>query len=315
MTASLTPSFLFGRAYGVVIGQIGQGTGKFYGNFPLANSLLGGGPFQPSPLRIAFDIEKTAKSTSNKAKIQIYNLSTQSRAQFPKGGYSILLYAGYNSLHDLIYFGDVAYVASERKGPDIISLFECGEAERVLTYGTFQQTYPPGIRVNKIISDVISMLSAQGVTPSSQLANALKNNGGTLIPTKIYNKGVVFDSSVRTVLDTILPPLNLKWFIQNNVVQVLSITGNNGELAAFISKNTGMIGVPSQGANGMVKFRSLLNSSLMPGTYAQLQSETVNGTFTIQKATFQGDSHDQKWEVECEAFQTQGALQDRKSVV
>lgn len=293
-----TPTYLFGRTYGVVIGIQGQNQGVFYGNFSLPNSLLGG-PFQSSALRVTFEIEKTAKSTSNKAKISIYNLSKTSREKFPKGGYAIQLYAGYQSIYESIYFGDIANVSSERKGGDIITSFECGEAERILEYAHFERSYKPGTTVAKIIGDLSSALNLQGVSTGPVIG----------VPVQVYNSGVSFNGAVKNILDVLLPPLNLKWFIQNNYLQIIPITGNNGELAALVSKTTGMIGVPSQGNNGMVKFKSLLNPGLMPGAYAVVQSETVNGTFTIQKSTFKGDSHGDNWEVECEAFQTKGAQQ------
>jgi hypothetical protein len=50
-------------------------------------------------LRVSFEIEKTSESTSNKAKIMIYNLNEDNRAFFESESLSVILSAGYKGIY------------------------------------------------------------------------------------------------------------------------------------------------------------------------------------------------------------------------
>lgn len=264
--------FLFTRQWAVSIGTQGQ-TGSLYPN-----------------LHTTFDIEKTSISTSNKAKIALYNLNKTSRIKFVKGMF-IQLQAGYQGLIETLYVGDIVRATSERKKGDIITTFECGDAERQLINAHFDGSYPAGVKVVQIIQDV---------------AKALGVNVGTVIGIQdiSYNAGFSASGSCKHILDRVLANMNLEWSIQNGYLQILPKKAHNGEEAIVISKETGMIGVPSQGTD-CYTFDALLNPKLMPGQPVQIISETVNGFFKIRKAHFEGDTRGNKWNVKCEAVKIQ----------
>src|SRR5271166_3515083 len=105
---SPSAQYLFKRSYSVQIGPPNQTTALQYGTI--------GTP--PSPLRIRFEIEKNLFGTSpNHSKIDIFNLSIQTR-QAIKKGYLIQLKAGYNGLIGTIFTGNVFNTKSDREGPD-----------------------------------------------------------------------------------------------------------------------------------------------------------------------------------------------------
>ena len=270
------PQYLFNRKWLVAIGQQGQ-PGNAY-----------------DKLRVVFDIDKNLFSSPNKSKIGVYNLTlTQRRgisiANPATGqlGDIVRLDAGYQDLVETLYIGDIARAKSERKGADIITTFECGDSEKQLIYSHFEQSYPPGTTLVRIITDC---------------AKALGVNIGTIlgVPTKTYNSGVSFSGSVKGTLDKILAFQALEWSVQNGTLNIIPTTAHLGTEAVLISKETGMIGVPSQGEE-FLQFTSLLNPKLVPGALVFLETQTVNGSFKIRRSHFEGDSHGQKWQVECEA--------------
>jgi len=259
---------LFNRQYAVTIGLPGQEG------------------YQYTDLRVTFDITKTSESTSNKAKIALVNLNKESISKFTKG-YLIRLEAGYDDLIETVYLGDVVRATSERHGADVITTFECGDGEHQLVNAVFDRSYPPNTKYVDIITD---------------LAKALDVDIGTVIgiQNKSLGSGFVCTGSVRRNLNQLLKNQKLEWSIQNGALQILPISSHVGEEAILISKETGLIGVPSEGTD-FYKFNSLLNPKLIPGRIVQLTSSTLNGVLRIRKAQFEGDSSGQKWDVVVEA--------------
>lgn len=260
--------FLFNRQWKVTIGLPGD-TGYAYDS-----------------LKTVFDLEKVSRFTSNKGKIALYNLSGISRQTFQKKGLKIRLDAGYKGLIETVYLGDVVRTTSERKQADIITTFECGDAEKNLEFTHFQKSYPAATPVVQVIKDI---------------AVSLGVNIGTIIgiQNQTYNRGVAFSGAAKNILDEIVKGQGLEASVQNGYLQIIPITKHNGEEAIVLSKTSGLIGVPSLKESG-IEFDALLNPRLLPGTPVQLISETINGFFKIRKAHFEGDSHGEKWQVKCE---------------
>lgn len=272
----MTPQYLFNRKWAFTIGQPGQ-VGNVY-----------------TQLKTTFDIDKQIISSPNKSKIEVYNLTANQRKNIAISnpatgqiGDIIRLDAGYEGIVETLFIGDIARAKTTRKGPDIVTEFECGDTEKLLVYSHFEQSYPPGVTLVQIIKDC---------------AVALGTNIGSIlgVPTKVYNSGVSFSGSVKSILDKLLVEPQLEWSVQNGTLNILPITAHLGQAAVLVSQTTGMIGVPSQG-EGFVQFDSLLNPKLVPGALVVLESEVINGSFKLRRAHFEGDSHGQKWQVGCEA--------------
>lgn len=276
---------LFNRVWAVSIGLPGKLGKKYTG------------------LRTVFDIDKTSTTSSNKAKIEVYNFNTQSRLNYQKG-FQIQLQAGYTGLNgdtpilETIYLGDIPQgpkgCISSRKGSSILTTFECGDAERQLVYGHFDQSYPPGTKYITVIQD---------------LANEMNVDLGTVIgiQDQAFSTGYAATGSIASQLTKLLKNQKLEWHIQNGYLQILPLGAHNGDTAVILSNQkgpgkpglTGLIGVPSQG-DGFITFEALLNGKLLPGAPVQIFSETINGFFKIRRSHFEGDSHGDKWQVTCE---------------
>lgn len=280
--------YLFNRAYSVSIAAPNNTIALQYGT--LGNN--------PAPLRVKFDINKIG-GTSNKSKIELYNLSAQSRQTF-KVGYLVQLEAGYNGLTRILFAGNILNSISKRNGADIITSLECGDGEASITFASYDQSYPAGVTLVQILEDLTKALSL--------------NVGSVLgIPQVTYNKGFTTHGSVRDALDKLLPPNGLEWNVNNGAVNIIPIDKHNGQSAIVLSKATGMIGVPSKG-NDFTQATSLLNPQLVPGVPVQLISDTssLNGFYKIRRSHFEGDSHEKKWEVSLEMDPITAAIQNLK---
>lgn len=243
-------------------------------------------------LRVVFKIEKTSEFASNKAKIEVYNLSQSSRRSFQKKGLQIRLDAGYVGLMDILYIGDVTRSTSKRSGPEIITSFECGDSEKEIEQTHFEKSYGAGTPYVQVVKDIAM---AMGVS-----IGAL-----TTFPTLNFNTGVTFSRTCRDALEELLKGQGLEASVQNGVLQIIPIGSHTGDEAIVLNSETGLIGVPSNKDDG-VEFDALLNTRIVPGRPVLIQSGTINGIHKVRKAVFEGDSHGEKWFVKCEAVEIPG---------
>lgn len=264
----MSTQYLFNRDWSTSIGIQGQ-TG-----------------FKYTVLKTVFDIDKTAISSSNKAKIDLYNLNDISRKNLEQKGLQVQLQAGYKGLIETLFVGNVAKTSSMRKGPDIITTIESGDGEKELAIAYFNKSYPPGTRYVTMIQD---------------LAGALGVDIGTVlgIQDMVYNSGITLSGPVKFSLDKLLKRQALEWSIQNNALTIIPLTAHNGDQAIVLSQTSGLIGIPTQKDSG-VEFIALLNPKILPGSCVQIVSNHVNGFYKVKRAHFEGDSHGQKWQVSCE---------------
>lgn len=288
--------YLFGRAYALSLGAPKQTAAVQYGTIGT----------NPAPLRIRFDIDKNMVGSSNKSKIEVYNLSQQSRQNIKKG-YLVQLKAGYNGLVTGIFTGNVLPLglSSTRSGPDIITSFECGDGESAITFARLDKGYPAGTALAEILQDVATAMSvATSYQPVGVAAGIAIG-----IPNVTYNKGFVAEGACRETLDKLLKPQNLEWTVQDGNLNIIPVGKTNGQTAVLVSKDTGMIGVPSDNGT-FTQFTSLLNPRLVPGALVQLISENtaLNKFYKIRRSHFEGDSHDSKWQVSCEATEASGVV-------
>lgn len=286
--------YLFNRAYAVNLGPPKQTTALQYGTIGT----------NPAPLRVKFEVEKTIFGASpNHTKLELYNLSTESRSAIKKG-YLVELLAGYSTLKNkspligTIFTGNVFMAKSDRSGPEIITTLECLDGGSSITYATLDKSYGPGATLVQILTDIATAMS---VTTDSNPAGM---NAGVAvgIPNQIYNNGFICKGPCKDSLNNLLQPQGLEWSIQNGNLNIIPKTAYDGNTAEVVSMETGMIGVPSLNEY-FVQFTSLLNPRLAPGALVQLISTNtlLNGYYKIRKAKYTGDSHENNWQVACEA--------------
>lgn len=244
--------------------------------------------------RVAFEIEKTNESTPNPAKISIYNLAPKTRSDLEsETDLVMILEVGYLGLGDTppvlsqIFIGDVTRVRSERNGPDMITTLEGGDAETAIRETTVDQTFSENTTTSQVIGAV---------------AKKFKVAIGTVMPglVGIYENGLTLTGLASDNMDVLTKKAGLEWNITDNELNILDPKLPTAELAAVVSKSTGLIGVPSKGKNG-IEFKSLLNPLIKPGRAVSLISGQISGLFKPLKCRYAGDTHSGEWVVQVEA--------------
>jgi len=279
---SSSAQFLFDRAWAITISPPAQGDKPDMSNPQVFNE----GQQYTNSLRVTFDIEKTSDSTPNKAKIDVYNLNTQSRIKYKDKGQLIKLVAGYKGLTEILFLGITARTLTRREGADIVTSFEAGDGEQNIANYYFQKSYEAGTKYTAIINDLVTALK-------------IEKGNISLLDDKVLQKGLPFSGSIKSLLDLLTNNLEYTWSIQNNHIQINSLKATNGEPSIFLSSETGLIGEPSLKESGVI-FEALLNPRLIPECAVELKSNTINGYFKLKNVKYKGDTHGNEWKAVCE---------------
>ena len=247
-----------------------------------------------SGLRVAFDIDKTPQSTANNAKISIYNLNESNRdlLKNDKENLFIILEVGYQDEIDQLWVGDIKRSTTGRKGADFVTTIESEDGGQAIREARIDKSYAPGTNIKSIIGD---------------LANTLKDAGGVAIGTlsrvkdEVTQNGFTASGISKIVLDDLAEKQDLEWSIQDNEVQFLEPDQDTGEEVVLLTPETGLIGSPVSREKG-IEFKALIQTTkIRPGRPVKIQSRQFDGLYRINKAKYQGDTHDKAWYITAEA--------------
>lgn len=241
--------------------------------------------------RLVFVVEQDESSNSNKAKIQVYNLSEDSRTFLEQDNLVVFLNAGYESGVSNLFFGDLQRFEETRVGPDIITTLECADAQNILRAANIQIGLGPGATNRQVLSMAAKKLNV-AIAQIEQ------------IPLISYTQGFSFSGQVKEVLNQITKTVGFTWSIQNGELIILSKEGTDKQEAVVFSPETGPISYPSKDKE-TVKFENLLNPKVRPGRAGILQSkrfkDPAGAKLKVNKATFEGDTSGQgPWKVKVE---------------
>lgn len=236
-------------------------------------------------LRTTFDGEHTAKRSTNKATVSLYNLSQDSR-EFIRKGMKLILEAGYIEDSGILFMGDVVHLTHERTAGEWVTTMECGDGSKAISKATIQATLPKGATPSQILSTVKGSLKG------------LKIGEGfieSLVDISSKSQGVALSGSAADELDQLFRGTDYQWSIQDGEVQVLKEGQASPREAVVISPKTGLVGSPKLLEGGNLEVVSLLIHQSRPGRLVRLESSQYNGNYTVLKSKFNGDSHSGSW--------------------
>ena len=270
-----------------------------------------------SGLRTQFTIEKTIRSTPNRISISIWNLSKATRDRMRNEGDNIILEVGYLGLPsrpgftEVLAVGDLTFVDSNKQGPDWVTKLDCGDGAKANKFAQVNESFPPGttkVDVMKKVIDKVKELVA-GTENSNILFDIIESirtaTSNAEVPGTdddgIIQQGLSLIGNAADALDGLTDKMGLEWSVQDGNVQITEVAADNGQPFILISPSTGLIGSPSRGENGSIKFRGLLLPKIRAGRRIRMQSNEINGDFKALTVAFDGDTHSQNWNTEVEA--------------
>lgn len=269
---------LFGHYYGLTVGQPGQ------------PGLL----FKTHDLK--FEVLKTANSSADKAKFQVYGLSRVDRKRIETlKNQAVVFDVGYQQQHGVIFKGklDQAYTVKD--------------GDRLVTHIAATDFSTDLARV--IAIEIKGDTSARTVI--NKVANALGIKIGNLTLKNLKDPKVKEEplyEGGRKVLDDICLNLGLYWHITDGMLYLAPIGTASRQEVTIIKPGTGLVGSPQPTTTG-VKGRCLLIPSLQPGSLIKVNSRDVKDKDAILvKCKYFGQKPGADWYVDFESLYRKAAL-------
>jgi hypothetical protein len=254
--------------------------------------------------RVKFDIYRTADSQENKATVDIWNLSADTRAQIKDLNTILRISAGYAEADGLVVLGvtQSTRVTHAKEPPDIITSIECSDGLLQLRELRISLSYAENITAQQVLDGIAERLSLP-------LRVVDLDTGGQL------RGGFSYIGRIDGALDELTGQFGWRWSIQNGWLQILKKDGNTGKQMLLLAPETGLLQPPElltdqgdklDGTRPAIGYRvvSLLQPQAEPGDLIRLRSIHIKdeGTYRIEKLRHTGDSRSQEWFSELEVY-------------
>jgi hypothetical protein len=248
------------------------------------------GPRRFTGHEIAFSAALSLSSDPDTCEIRVFNLSDSDRAAVetsPRNS-RVTIHAGYGTDSaapiPAIFQGRLRRCTTYREGPDLITLVEAPSAIRAREYGRqLNRTYRAGTTVSTVVRDLLSTLEVGEGTLSRQIASLQLDGAGQRFRAPFALQGPAWDSLVE-----LLEASGYTVTTQGDDLAAIGISDVLGRTAIVLSEDTGLRGVPSVDARGVLTAECAMIPDLIPGRRVTIRSETIRGDFKILKAAYVG---------------------------
>lgn len=239
-------------------------------------------------LRVHAKSKKASSGTPATCTIEIYNPAPDSISAMNKAGATIEVWAGYSGQNadgvldpqrlgvlQLIWRGNPVYggVKSENRPPDTVLTVEAADGGHVVATARVSISFTTQTTVAQIIAEALR----QTGIPSDV----------TSFPQTIYPAGFRFVGRVGDLFTQLANTTGQSWYIRDGA---FNFAGGSTAESVLLASTTGMVGAPALKSDGSVEVKSLLNPAIRVGGSVSLQSQYINGEFTVQSVETEIDS-------------------------
>lgn len=237
-------------------------------------------------LRVVFEVQKGNTKNPNSAKVEIYNLSRDSRQAIAATERPlVIIEAGYTGNIQQLFRGNLVFAQSERRGTDFITRVESGDGQQQLATARVNESFAPGTQITQVVE---ALSAAIDIDPGNLISRF--QEGGLRKGITEFVSGRVISGRVIDELRKITDSAGLELSIQDGRFQVLDPDRDTGETAFLVTPRSGLIGSPDTGDQGSVEFTTLLLPGLLPGRRVRLESAEIEGDYRVEKVTHSGDT-------------------------
>ena len=250
-------------------------------------------------IHCSFSIELGDKSSPNTGKISLWNLSPESISLLNQPDCVIELRAGYGDDTPIIMGGTVTYIESTKSGADVETKIELEDSFTATRDTSVSLSYSGTVNGKKVITDAATLMGCTVRFSPNAVFKAVKN--------------FAYVGTGAGLIEKVCDYSNLRWSIQNGIVQICA-PGEAITVAAFLlSADTGLIGIPSpvssssetsdsDGSNSTKrktttgwKVTYLLNGHIQIDDLVLLQSNVASGNYRVSKIAISGDNQSGDW--------------------
>lgn len=262
---------------------------------------------------MSFSIVKTRKPEPNTCELRLYNLSADQRgelegtplvkiaaksgpAKHQHKGIPVRISAGYEDADCVIWQGDLRTVESKHDGVDWVTELGSGDGEEAYQRSRVNLSFGRGTPVATILTQLAKSIGlGLGNLPLYLPRLALSPTAA-----QIASQGLVLSGSASSILTNITHSVGLEWSIQDGVLQFTERGLPTLGMVVLVSPLTGMVGEPSIDNEGVVTVKMLMIPNVVPAGVIVVASERISGNYSIEKATYEGDTSGQPWYITCE---------------
>ena len=274
-------------------------------------------------LHIGFQIDKDTTMESNKAKLEIYNLSDATRKKIEVPDTEVEIYAGYEKAGGAIlaFKGSVTYGFTRDAGTDCITTLDLADGTKAMRDSYCSLSYAPGTSAKTIIQRCANEMGVPVVY------------GDDVGELESYKNGFSYYGQADGALTEICNALGLSWSIQNNILNVILAGGTTTNRGLVFSPQSGLVGVPERIVQAEYKsnksnpkktqkekakkqkprkkagwkIETLLVPSVNPADMVKVESKWISGWFRVEKVSHRGDYNGTNWGSTMELIEVQNA--------
>ena len=253
------------------------------------------GRVRVGPLRIAFRCKSDLKGDPNTAEVRIWNLAPETRARLQEPKQAMLVMAGYEEGIGQIFLGETREVTHQRDGADLVTTVLAGDGDLALR-SRVNLSLAAGARVGDALEKMASNLGVGVSGAVDKLRNGDIRGGLTQ-----FVNGAAISGNGWKEFERLIESTGLEASIQGGQLQVLERGKATQDDAVLLTPETGLIGSPEPGQDGLVKVRSLLQQGIFPGRKIKVESISTSGLFRAITVEHSGDTHGPDWYTDAEA--------------
>lgn len=248
-------------------------------------------------LKMKFKAEASVASGPNKATLQIWNLSKDSRTRVQERGLPLLIEAGYSGFVRVMFAGDVRFASTVRQGTDWITTIQAGDGQKEYKSARINENLGGGTAIGDVLTKVGEALGVE-------LGNLSKKASAGSVRTALseWTNGGVLSGKASAIMTEVCGSMGYQWSIQRGALLLLETDEVTEDQAIALSPATGLVGSPEVGDDGKVTAVSLLNGDIFPGRKIKIDSAQIDGGFfRADKVVYSGDTWGSEWNTKIEA--------------
>lgn len=293
-------------------------------------------------LRVKFSIDKDTTKQTNKSKVEIYNLSKETRDALEKPDIKVEVYAGYeHTTVAKIFTGTTLQVHSKNERTDMVTTFDLSDGQIAVRDSEMSLSYQPGTAGNNIIKAIAANMGLPVIFGEGAEFGTFAN-------------GYSFVGKGAEALNEICYGSGCTWSIQNDVLEIILNDGILTHSGIVFAPDSGLINSPERVVKASYKsdeqgqeeiqevqqeeepipkrrrrrrrttkrrtqrrkkrrkrikkqagwkIKTLLSPTISPGDAVKVESEIISGWFKVESIKHSGDSYGGDWVSEIELIE------------
>lgn len=186
-------------------------------------------------LKIKFSVDKDLTQETNKATVEIWNLTEDNQELCESPDSVVIIEAGYKEDAGLkrLFAGYVIVAYTKNDGSNTITRIEGSDGQVPIRDTILSIGYAAGVNGKQIANDVASKMGLTiNIAPDVEFFD--------------FPSGFSFVGKGREVLSKVCDASGLNWSIQNNQIQIIYNDGITGVFANVYDSESGLLGSPER---------------------------------------------------------------------